>query len=608
MFPVNDLTSQLHLLHKQFAGSSSSSSSNQNKKKEQIFEGALRTLDDSVREACNDAKSAIAAAVKATESHSCFHQMMRKNNSKKKNRTFINTRKAASQNPLSQDITLSIELTDGRLIAACSATQQLAAAVAKTASTLNVRTDDFVAQRNPDRIDFLLDHDDNELVGLVTTSTSGNNNKLSSLFSRNTTTKQQHQDKNAFAIKHVAVAVQCLSQMASEARVCLAIVRDEAERVRLQRLKFAKCGVIGNPMDNLATSTTTSASDVLSQGSKLLLLDDDQNQQLNNNRSNNENENENTSSSTQQEERLFGSRRANKFLKNLTSGTEELITKSGVGKASNEILSSVVKKAHDSGVTTSSVFSRVSLFSSTTTSAVGSVFDNVSKFADNIILGKDDEESDDERENNKSKSRNRVHQEENDQNIVTKSNPLTIEEEEELNKKRKKRAAELKQLVSTSTRVDQRKLGEYTKEMTAEGKSLLNWREMAAKQEQQQQSSDDTIMMNTTNLEDQLGLRQEHEGLQHKFKNESAQSAKEVERSIQELGRMTTILQEQVSLQTEQLLVIEKNTDESVSNIEKAQEELEKHDLDKFWTFKRILAAIIWAHTILLIVLHVVIR
>lgn len=635
-FFINDLTSQLHSLHQQEGTlSQQNRESGVNKattatrtKKDQIFDGALRTLDASVREACRDATAATIAAVNAIQDRSCFDFVTmttttkkKKKGTKKSTATTLNsshtssTFRASTHHPLSDDVVVALDLADGRLVAACSATQHMAAAVAKTAATLKIRTEHFgyQQQRWPDRIDYLVDQrdqrgregeDGDEDEGeILHRSLFGG--VMKKVFGTSPSSCGP-MDENASAIKHVAVAVQTLSQMANEARVVLALVKEEAERVRVQRMRFAKCGAIVNPMDQIADhDSSADAAHLVHEGSRLLSSRQRQ-------------EHQGQQQQQQQEEDQQGKTKT--FLANLTTGTEDFLANTAVGKASNKIFEHVVKTAAESSssvISSSTLISKgvSSLFNnlSSKTSSMENVLQGVARLAtettdkivDRVIAA-----------GSSSSSSSTLSLTANNRQAEKNGLESSTNDDEEENLRRKKNAAaaadaELKSLTS-ALRVDRRKLSELATKMQDEGKRF-NWVQMAAESysssnNNSDNNNNDGTNANRTTVEDRLGLRLEHHGLETRMRDESAQAAKEVERSIQELGRMTTILQEQVSLQTEQLQVIEKNTDESTANVEKAQEELDKHDLDKFWSYKRVLAAIIWAHTIILIVLHYVIR
>lgn len=86
-----------------------------------------------------------------------------------------------------------------------------------------------------------------------------------------------------------------------------------------------------------------------------------------------------------------------------------------------------------------------------------------------------------------------------------------------------------------------------------------------------------------------------------------ASDALQVEASIRELGLLTTIMQEQVALQAEQVSFIERNVKESKANVEKGTEELRK-PLQSRWNMKRLLLVFLWINIVVLWLMDKVVR
>jgi hypothetical protein len=106
---------------------------------------------------------------------------------------------------------------------------------------------------------------------------------------------------------------------------------------------------------------------------------------------------------------------------------------------------------------------------------------------------------------------------------------------------------------------------------------------------------------------DRSALETEHVALLAAQEHSSAHAAKEIEASVRSLSVLTTIMNEQVALQGEQLLTIERDAKASQESLEKAGQELDK-PLRETWNAKRLLAAVLCVFAVLLLLLDGIVR
>lgn len=95
-------------------------------------------------------------------------------------------------------------------------------------------------------------------------------------------------------------------------------------------------------------------------------------------------------------------------------------------------------------------------------------------------------------------------------------------------------------------------------------------------------------------------LAQEHAELVERQNLTASKAAKQVEGAVRELSVLTSILNEQVTLQSEKLELVERNTRDTQSNLQGAAEQL-LQPLQQTWTAKRILAAALWVSMVLML-------
>ena len=102
-------------------------------------------------------------------------------------------------------------------------------------------------------------------------------------------------------------------------------------------------------------------------------------------------------------------------------------------------------------------------------------------------------------------------------------------------------------------------------------------------------------------------LEQQRQEILLEERNSKSTSAREIEQSIQEVSSLTSLMKEQVAMQDEQLQAIMGNTQASHDNISKASRQLDT-PLQSFWNSTRMLIALMWISTLLLLTTHWIIR
>jgi dienelactone hydrolase len=108
-----------------------------------------------------------------------------------------------------------------------------------------------------------------------------------------------------------------------------------------------------------------------------------------------------------------------------------------------------------------------------------------------------------------------------------------------------------------------------------------------------EQSRWDTAVGELTETE-RHDLQEEHQQLVEMQRQSSVAAARQVEAAVRDLSVLTAILGEQVALQAEKLVLVERNTAASKTNLEAASGELLK-PLAARWTAKRVLAVTLFA-------------
>jgi hypothetical protein len=556
---IRDLTADLRALHGELRGKSppppsrSDPSPSNAKAPQQVFGAALATVDSTVRDACAEAGRAIEAAVRAMN-RSAYDFFPA---SKSKRQPAL----SSLRNPISPNTNLRLELADGRLVGACAAAKQLAAAIHRSAQAAGVS----LAALSDNVID------DVAVAPAAAPSKAG---------------------EQALAMRHAAQAVARLSQMAGASRVAIALVRDEAERARVQRMRFAACGVLVNPIDEIVDAGAPALSDLLLRGSKAAAVTSPT-----------------TASDTNAPRSSPTTAAAAAAAMNTSATSTASATASSIGSSLSGFTSSALSGASSLLLGGGSHVSRLrDALSSTTATVTGvalgvsqHVATSVSKIANDttdsivsaMVQGGGGGSGDAARVAAAAAS-------------GSGGGDAAVKQQQE-------RERLVQSLHSAASRSSDRRSLHAAVESIHKGGDGLRWRTLLHKPSVtaaggDESNSSSSIADGPSRSEIARGLQLEHEGLTTKLRNESANAAKEMELSVRELGRMTTILQEQVSLQSEQLLVIERNTAESTRNLEQAQQELSKAQEPGFWSFKRILAAIVLAHAFTLLVLHLVLR
>ncbi|CUG91671.1 GPI-anchored surface protein, putative [Bodo saltans] len=110
--------------------------------------------------------------------------------------------------------------------------------------------------------------------------------------------------------------------------------------------------------------------------------------------------------------------------------------------------------------------------------------------------------------------------------------------------------------------------------------------------------------------EESRELKQESVLLEQQLTESSVKAAKEVEASIRELSHLTNLLNEQALIQSEQLSLVAKNTEETLTNVSKASNELQKPARQSSWMLNptRQLIAVLWICIMTILVAHFLIR
>ncbi len=386
--------------------------------------------------------------------------------------------------------------------------------------------------------------------------------------------------EHACAIRHAAAAVGMLSGLASEMRVALALARDQAEKVRVQRLRFARCGVLVNPYDTIADSAPTTSA-LLLRGARSAATAGA------------------AAATATAPVAAGGSTRFPTPAKGEPHTTTVAATAAGAAMATAASVSSAVGAAGAAaasvvagvGAAGASAFLGGVLPTSMLQRAFG-VASTVSRIAAETTDALVDNATSAAAAAATAASATLA-------NVGRGSAPSRVTSAQ----------AVAANTAAAARLTDKRSLTAAASQMNAVT-AHLDWRRLAVQAGVTQAASGtgEGADEQRRALETQLGLRVEHAALETRQRDESASAARSVEASIRELGVLTTILQEQVSLQAEQMLLIERNTDESAANVARSRSELAKSADVGFWSFKRIIAAIVWAHTLALLLLHFIIR
>lgn len=105
-------------------------------------------------------------------------------------------------------------------------------------------------------------------------------------------------------------------------------------------------------------------------------------------------------------------------------------------------------------------------------------------------------------------------------------------------------------------------------------------------------------------------LRNEAVLLEQQLTETSTKAAKEVESSIRELSHLTNLLNEQALIQSEQLSLVAKNTEDTLSNVSKASRELQKPSTQSSFLLNptRQLIALLWICMAFVLLAHYMVR
>jgi hypothetical protein len=110
--------------------------------------------------------------------------------------------------------------------------------------------------------------------------------------------------------------------------------------------------------------------------------------------------------------------------------------------------------------------------------------------------------------------------------------------------------------------------------------------------------------------EESRDFQQEAVLLEQQLTESSAKAAKEVETSIRELSHLTNLLNEQALIQAEQLSIVAKNTEDTLTNVTKASSELQKPARQSSWVLNptRQLIVVLWICMLMILAAHIMIR
>lgn len=106
---------------------------------------------------------------------------------------------------------------------------------------------------------------------------------------------------------------------------------------------------------------------------------------------------------------------------------------------------------------------------------------------------------------------------------------------------------------------------------------------------------------------EKAAFTEEAHQLQLLHRDETLTSVAEVEVSVRQLSQLTSLINERLLSQNEQISIVHKNTQQSKQNVENANKEL-RRPLASMWNATRLLILLIWLQTLVVVILHWLIR